>query len=271
MKTYTLGFSPCPNDTFIFYAIANKKIDCGGIAFTVHIEDVETLNQWALEGRLDISKVSAAAYGHIGQRYEMLRGGGAAGWGCGPLLVARDRLSDLGGKTLAIPGVMTTAYLLASLYDFRLRENVIAMPFDKIIPAVRDGMADCGLVIHEGRFTYKNSGLHLVADLGSWWEQQTSMPIPLGVIAAKREIPSHTRSLIDNTIRASVSYARTAKSDEPMDYIRRYSSELSDEVIKNHINLYVNDYSSDAGAVGGSAVETLLSMARQKGLLKAKI
>ncbi|MBF0458395.1 MAG: 1,4-dihydroxy-6-naphthoate synthase [Nitrospirae bacterium] len=259
-KGYTLGYSPCPNDTFIFYALVHKKVDCGGLDFIEHIEDVETLNQMALEGRLDITKVSAAAYGHIGGRYERLRSGGAAGWGCGPLLVSRERLSDLRGKRLAIPGEMTTAYVLAGLFDFKLRENVIVMPFDKIIPAVRDGEADLGLIIHEGRFTYKDYGLNLVADLGAWWERETGLPIPLGVIAAKREIPSAVRSQIDNAIKASVAYAY-ANTDEVMEYVRRYAQELSDEVIMNHIRLYVNDYTIDSGSEGERAVETLLAMA----------
>ncbi|KWT91668.1 1,4-dihydroxy-6-naphthoate synthase [Candidatus Magnetominusculus xianensis] len=283
IKRYTLGYSPCPNDTFIFYALVHKKIDCagvagvagvdGGIDFVEHIEDVETLNQMALEGRLDITKVSAAAYGHIKDGYELLRNGGAAGWGCGPLLVSKERLPKLRGKRLAIPGLMTTAYVLASLYDCHLRENVIVMPFDKIIPAIRDGIADCGLVIHEGRFTYKDYGLNLVEDLGAWWEQTTGLPVPLGVIAAKSTIPPHTRTLIDNAIKASISYAY-ANTNETMDYVRRYSQELSDEVITNHIKLYVNDYTTDSGISGSEgrrAIDTLLDMARQKGIMQANI
>ncbi|MBF0556435.1 MAG: 1,4-dihydroxy-6-naphthoate synthase [Nitrospirae bacterium] len=266
----TLGYSPCPNDTFIFYALVHKKIDCGGINFTEHIEDVETLNQMALEGRLDITKVSAAAYGHISGGYALLRSGGAAGRGCGPLLVSRERFSSLRGKRLAVPGLMTTAYVLAGLFDSELRESIIVMPFDKIIPAVRDGVADCGLIIHEGRFTYKDYGLNLVADLGQWWEEETGLPIPLGVIAAKSTIPAAARAQIDSAIKASLSYAY-ANTNETMDYVRRHSQELSDEVITNHINLYVNNYTMDSGSEGTGALETLLEMARQKGIFQANI
>ncbi|MBF0568680.1 MAG: 1,4-dihydroxy-6-naphthoate synthase [Nitrospirae bacterium] len=264
----TLGYSPCPNDTFIFYALVHKKIDCGGISFIGHTEDVETLNQMALEGRLDITKVSAAAYGHISGGYALLRSGGAAGRGCGPLLVSRERFSGLRGKRLAIPGLMTTAYCLASLFDFELRKDIIVMPFDKIIPAVRDGVADCGLIIHEGRFTYRDYGLNLVADLGQWWEEETGLPIPLGVIAAKNDIPPHTRAQIENAIMASISYAY-ANTDETMDYVRRHSQELSDEVIMSHINLYVNNYTMDSGGEGQRALERLLEMARGKGIFQA--
>ncbi|MBF0321150.1 MAG: 1,4-dihydroxy-6-naphthoate synthase, partial [Nitrospirae bacterium] len=184
------------------------------------------------------------------------------------LLVSKERLSSASGKTVAIPGLMTTAYALLSLFDFKLRKNVIVMPFNKIIPSVVKGEAECGLIIHESRFTYKDYGLHLVADLGQWWEQTTGLPIPLGAIAAKRDIPASTRARIDKFIKASVSYAN-ANTHEAMDYVRRYSCELPDDVIKNHIALYVNGYTIDSGTEGKQAIETLLETARQRGFFQA--
>lgn len=216
---------------------------------------------------MDITKVSAAAYGHISGMYALLRSGGAAGWGCGPLLVSGERLSDR--KRLAIPGLMTTAYMLAGMYDSKLRDNIVVMPFDKIMPAVRDGEADLGLIIHEGRFTYQDYGLTLVADLGAWWQMETGLPVPLGAIAAKREIQTETRAQIDDAIRASVSYAY-ANIDETMTYVRHYAQELSDEVIMSHIRLYVNEFSMDCGALGAAAIETFMEMARQRGIYKGK-
>ncbi|MGD2080223.1 MAG: 1,4-dihydroxy-6-naphthoate synthase, partial [Nitrospirota bacterium] len=192
-KDLTLGYSPCPNDTFIFYALVRGKIETGGLSFLETLEDVETLNRMALRGALDVTKVSTHALGFLREDYCLLRSGGALGRGCGPLIVAREPLEarDLRGKRIAIPGTLTTAYLLMRLFDPMLKD-IEAMPFHRIMDAVSSGSADAGLIIHEGRFTYPGYGLHEVLDLGRWWEDATGLPIPLGSIVAKRELGTET-------------------------------------------------------------------------------
>ena len=174
MKTLSLGYSPCPNDTFIFYALVHGKIDAGGLQFKEILLDVETLNQMAVKGELDITKASYNAFGNLREDYCLLRSGGALGRGCGPLVVASKEceMKDLKGKTIAIPGELTTAYLLLQLYDPDFRSNVKAMPFQEIMGAVKEGKADAGLIIHEGRCTYSSYGLKKIIDLGEWWEKE---------------------------------------------------------------------------------------------------
>lgn len=267
-KTLTLGYSPCPNDTFIFYALAKGKIDTGGFAFRETLEDVETLNRMALRGELDVTKVSYHALGFLREKYFLLRSGGALGRGCGPLIVAKKpvRAEELRGKRIAIPGMLTTAYLLMQLFDPDLKD-VEAMPFHRIMEAVASGSVDAGLIIHEGRFTYPSYGLHEVADLGRWWEGETGLPIPLGCILAKRDLGSETAKRIDSLVRESLLYARN-HTDEPTEYIKSHSQELDGEVIREHIELYVNDFSVDIGPEGTRAVEEFLRRAEGKGLIE---
>jgi len=269
MRELTLGYSPCPNDTFIFYALVHGKVDTGGLSFREVLDDVETLNMMAHREELDITKVSFAAFAGLRDSYALLRSGGALGRGCGPLIVAREKmeLSSLKGKRIAVPGLNTTAFMLLRLMDPVLGENVSVMPFNEIMPAVRDGKADVGLIIHESRFTYPAFGLVEIEDLGSWWERETGRPIPLGCIIARRSLGAELARMVEALVRESVEYS-FARTQEPVDYIKAHSQEIDDDVIKRHIDLYVNDYSLDLGEDGVSAAEALFSMAQERGLIK---
>jgi 1,4-dihydroxy-6-naphthoate synthase len=268
MRTLTLGYSPCPNDTFIFYALVHNRIVAGDLRFTEVLEDVETLNRMAAQRRLDITKVSFHAFGHLRDHYCLLRAGGALGKGCGPLVVARDPhdMKDLRGRTIAIPGYLTTAFLLLQVFDPSLRDHVIAMPFHRIIDAVAHGEADAGLIIHESRFTYQREGLKQVIDLGEWWEHETGLPIPLGCIIARRALGETLVRKTDALIRESLAFALSHRS-ETREYIRSHARELEDSVIDRHIQLYVNDFSLDIGEEGIQAVEELFERAAVQGII----
>jgi 1,4-dihydroxy-6-naphthoate synthase len=291
MKSVSLGYSPCPNDTFIFYALIHGKIDTGGLSFNEVLLDVETLNQKALHAELDLTKISYHAFGFLRDKYSLLRSGGALGRGCGPLVVAKHdyTMGDLRNKRIAIPGRLTTAYLLLQLFDpafMRAHGNtplhlygrdysapkqlpdsaVIEMPFHKIMDAVAKEEIDAGIIIHESRFTYPSYGLKQIMDLGEWWEKDTGLPIPLGCIIAKRSLGDALKSRIDRTIRQSVEYA-LSKRDEPTTYIKDHSQELSDDVINKHIDLYVNNFSIDIGQEGEKAVSELISRAEAAGII----
>jgi 1,4-dihydroxy-6-naphthoate synthase len=209
MTTLSLGYSPCPNDTFIFYALVHKKIPFEGFSIREQLEDVETLNRMAFEGQLDITKISFHAYAYLRDQYTLLRSGGALGKGCGPLLVARQGHTsiDLTNQRIAIPGEFTTAFLLLRLYDPRV-QNIIVLPFHQILHAVQHGMAEVGLIIHESRFTYQHFGLRKVLDLGDWWEQVSGYPIPLGGIIMKRSFDKELVNLMEEKIRQSIRYAQ---------------------------------------------------------------
>jgi 5,8-dihydroxy-2-naphthoate synthase len=266
-RELSLGFSPCPNDTYIFHALVHGLASCPGFRFRERLEDVETLNRLALAGKLDISKVSSHLLGHIREDYCLLRSGGALGRGCGPLVVtARHRdMSELRGKRIAVPGRYTTAHLLLRLFDPSL-DVITFLPFHEIMAAVRSGAVDAGVIIHESRFTYAAAGLTRLVDLGEWWEQETGHPIPLGGIAAKRSLGGEAIAAIDRALRASVAHAN-AHPGAAAGYIRAHSQEMSDEVCAAHIGLYVNDYSLDLGAEGEAAVTDLLDRAAAIGLV----
>jgi 1,4-dihydroxy-6-naphthoate synthase len=268
VRTLTLGYSPCPNDTFIFYGLVHNRINTDGLIFKEVLEDVETLNQMARQARLDITKVSFHAFAHLRDSYCLLRSGGALGKGCGPLVVAREELhmKDLRGKTIAIPGKLTTAFLLLQVFDPALKDQVRVMPFHRIIGAVKNGEADAGLIIHESRFTYQREGLRQVIDLGEWWEKETLLPIPLGCIIARRELDRVLVQKTDALIRASLSYAFNNR-DETKAYIKSHAQELEDSVIDQHIQLYVNAYSLDIGDDGIRAVQELFRRASEQGIV----
>ena len=261
MSNLTLGFSPCPNDTFIFYALIHGRVPAGGLTFRERLEDVETLNRLVLDRALAISKISFHLLGHVRDDYALLRSGGALGRGCGPLVVARDRVdpSGLRGKRIAIPGRYTTASLLLRLFDPAL-DTFVVMPFHEIMNAVARREVDAGVIIHESRFTFQDHGLHALVDLGEWWERETGQPIPLGGIVARRDLGKETLTTVEGALRESVLFAR-AHPEEARGYIRAHSQEMSDEVCAAHINLYVNRYSVDLGNDGESAVTTLLERA----------
>lgn len=271
MPSISLGYSPCPNDTFIFYAMTHGKVDTDNLNFSEVLLDVEALNQKALKAELDVTKISYHAFGHLRDTYCLLRSGGALGRGCGPLLISKNyqSIEELHNKKIAIPGKLTTAYMLLQLYDPAFHFNpsrILIMPFDKIIQAVATGEADAGLIIHESRFTYPSYGLMQVMDLGEWWEGESGLPIPLGGIIAKRSLGRELINRIDSIMKSSVEYAFQNKR-EPEQYIKRHSQELSDEVINQHVNLYVNDFSVDVGMEGINAVNTFFSRAEASGII----
>jgi len=263
----TLGFSPCPNDTFIFYPLVHGLVDTAGLSYRERFADVETLNQLALKGELDVSKVSYHALGHIRDDYALLRSGSALGRGCGPLLVASERIEPTGlrGRTIAVPGRYTTALLLLRLYDPAL-ENFIVMPFNEVMDAVLRGNVDAGVIIHESRFTYQGFGLHKLLDLGEWWEGDTGLPIPLGGIVARRSLGAECIASIERALQAGVEYARSHPG-EAARYIREHAQEMSAEVCAAHIELYVNDFSIALGSEGEEAIACLLKRAEKSGIV----
>ncbi|HXV20370.1 MAG TPA: 1,4-dihydroxy-6-naphthoate synthase [Desulfuromonadales bacterium] len=266
-RVLTLGYSPCPNDTFIFYALVHGRVALPGCTLQERLEDVETLNTLALQGALDLTKISYHAFAHLRRDYCLLKSGGALGRGCGPLVVARREatMESLRGKRLAIPGRLTTANLLLQLYGEGF-DNLLVLPFHRIMAAVAEGEADAGVIIHESRFTFRQHGLQQVLDLGQWWEEETGLPIPLGGILARRALGAKLIAGIDAALRASVDYA-FAHPEEPGSYIKKHSQELSDPVIESHIGLYVNDFSRDLGEEGRLAIEILFSRAAARGII----
>jgi 1,4-dihydroxy-6-naphthoate synthase len=237
MQQLSLGYSPCPNDTFIFYGLIHGKVPCPEVKFIEQLEDVETLNQLALQSQLDLTKISYHALGHLRKDYVLLHSGGALGRGCGPLIVAQQNTSmaELKGKKIAIPGQLTTANLLLQLHSDGY-EDVLILPFDQIMAAVEQGKADAGVIIHESRFTYQQHGLKQILDLGQWWEEETGHPIPLGGILAKRTLGTPLIKKIDAALRQSIEYAY-AHAHEPQNYIKQHAQELDDNVVRNHIDL----------------------------------
>jgi len=263
----TLGFSPCPNDTFMFYPLVHGLVDTHGISYRERLEDVETLNRLSLKGELDVTKVSYHALGHIRDEYALLRSGSALGRGCGPLLVAKEHLdpADLRDRTIAVPGRLTTALLLLRLFDPTLK-NFLVMPFSEIMDAVLSGNADAGVIIHESRFTYQGFGLHKLLDLGEWWERESGLPIPLGGIVAKRSLGAETIAAIEGALRDGVAYSR-ANPTSATHYIHEHAQEMDEEVCSAHIGLYVNDFSNDLGDEGVKAIQCLMERAEQAGII----
>ncbi|MEI9942832.1 MAG: 1,4-dihydroxy-6-naphthoate synthase [Chitinophagaceae bacterium] len=253
----TLGFSPCPNDTFIFDALVNKKIDTEALDFEAILEDVETLNQWTLQGKLAITKLSFPAFFQSLDKYILLNSGSALGKGVGPLLVSKteNQQPDINNSSIALPGINTTANLLFS-FAYPQAVNKKFMIFSAIEDAVANGETDLGVIIHENRFTYQQKGLHKVVDLGEFWEDKMNAPIPLGGIAIKRSIDKMISLKIDKLIRKSLDYA-FANYPLVTGYVKEHSQAMSEEVMRKHIDLYVNNYSLELGADGKKAIEIL--------------
>lgn len=264
--TLTLGFSPCPNDTFIFDALVNGGIDTGGLRFEPVLEDVETLNRWAAEGRLDVTKLSFSALLHQTERYALLRSGAALGRGVGPLLVSKAPfdLGGLAGKRIAIPGRATTANLLLTL-AFPEAQDKHEVLFSDIEAAVLDGRYDAGLLIHEGRFTYAQKGLHKLLDLGDWWERTAGAPIPLGGIVARRSLGTDTIRTIARLLRQSTEDA-WRRYPELTPYVTTHAQEMDPAVMRQHIELYVNDFTTDLGPEGERALAVLAERAAAAGI-----
>lgn len=252
-----LGYSLCPNDTFIFHALHAGLVQ-GPLPVREVLEDVQTLNEWALAGRLPMTKISYRAYFEVMDRYVALRSGGALGRGVGPLVVARSERS-LSGARVASPGALTTAELLLRLSH--PGSEVVRMRYDEVMPAVARGEyrgepIDAGLIIHESRFTYPEYGLVKLLDLGAWWEGETGLPLPLGAILVRRDLPAQTQRALGDAVRRSLEYAY-AHPEASREYVRQHASELSDEVMQAHIDLYVNALSLDVGEEGERAVREL--------------
>ena len=257
--TLTLGFSPCPNDTFIFDALVNKKIDTEGLKFETVLEDVETLNRWSLEGRLEITKLSYGVLPLVLENYILLNSGSALGRGVGPLLITNkeQRLLNVEEDKIAIPGRNTTAHLLFSL-AYPDAKNKLFLRYDEIENFVLEDKG-LGVIIHENRFTYEQKGLFKITDLGDYWEQQTGNPIPLGGIVIKRSLEKKIQQQVDRLIKKSIGYA-FGNYPQLNDYIRIHSQEMSEDVMRKHIDLYVNDYSIELGETGKNAVKKIISV-----------
>lgn len=266
-KTLTLGFSPCPNDTFIFNALINGSVGIPGFSVQEALHDVETLNQMAFDNVLDVSKLSFFAWLMVRGQYTLLASGGALGFGCGPVVIARKSLTaaDMPGCRVVLPGRWTTAHLLFRLWAPQAEQRFF-VPYDQIFSTLEAGQADCGVIIHESRFTYRQKGFVTVADLGAWWEEQTGLPIPLGCIAAHKRIGDNTASAAEAAICESIAMARKDPA-AALPYIRRHAQEMTIDVLEAHIETFVNEFSFDLGVRGRNAVTALEEKARLAGVI----
>ena len=270
MKKLSLGFSPCPNDTFIFDALIHHKIDTEGLDFDVFFDDVETLNKKALQGELDITKLSFHAFAHVSDKYVLLDAGSALGFGVGPLLISKtaytpEEVKSKPSLSVGIPGTYTTANFLLTI-AFPELQNKKELVFSAIEQSLLSQELDLGVIIHENRFTYAQKGLHKIIDLGDYWEQQTGMPIPLGGIMINRNIDLETQLIVNRLIRKSVEYA-FANPEASSDFVRHHAQELDESVRKQHIDLYVNQYSVDLGDLGKKAIRVLFEKGQSAGLI----
>ena len=264
-----IAYSPCPNDTFVFDALAHGRVP-GAPAFDVTFADIDITNGMAERGEFDVLKVSYAVLPYVLDEYALLPCGGALGRGCGPLVLTREADADLTGRTVAVPSEKSTAYLLFRLWAADTLSDgvgeIVVMPFHEIMPAVRDGKVDAGLVIHEARFTYRGYGLHKLADMGEHWENTTALPIPLGAIIAKRSLGEQKLRLLADSVRTSV----RAAWDDPeasRPYVMEHAQEMDPAVADQHIGLYVNEFTADLGEDGYAAVRGLLTRAAAEGLV----
>lgn len=263
--TVTLGFSPCPNDTFMFDALVNNRIDTEGIHFEFVMEDVETLNRKAFNAELDITKLSFYAFSHLTDSYSLLNSGSALGRGCGPLVIAKDPNQDLSKARIGIPGKYTTAHFLFNLFSPQ-SSNKAEMLFSEIEDAILKSTIDAGVIIHENRFTYAEKGLQKIVDLGDFWEKQTNLPIPLGGIVIKRNLPLALKLQIDRLLKKSIEYAFENPA-ESLSFCKANAQEMDEKVMQSHIALYVNEFSLNLGPQGKAAIDHLFEKARTLNLL----
>jgi 1,4-dihydroxy-6-naphthoate synthase len=273
MTKLTLGFSPCPNDTFIFDALIHHKIDTEGLDFEVFYDDVETLNQKAMRGELDVSKLSYHAFAYVANNYILLDSGSALGFGVGPVLICKDDpdyllsnlKSQISNLKIGIPGKYTTAnFLLSTAFSNAI--NKVELVFSDIENAVLDGRVDIGLIIHENRFTYQDKGLKKIIDLGDYWEKLTGCAIPLGGIVANRNLSLDVQHKVNRVLRRSVEFA-FANPKSGLEFIRSHAQEMSEEVMYKHIDLYVNKYTIDLGPEGKKAIRLLFDTARERNVI----
>jgi 1,4-dihydroxy-6-naphthoate synthase len=263
IQTLQLGISPCPNDTYIFAPLLQGRIDHHPYRFEARLADVQELNTAVCAGALDVAKISMAVYPRIYESYRLLNCGGALGRGCGPLLVADgpSSVQDLGSARIAVPGMLTTACMLLQAHG-GFQGELQVMSYDTIMPAVARGEVQAGVIIHEGRFTYPEHGLHLVLDLGAWWEQATGLPIPLGGIVARRSLGTEVAAWMEEKIRASLDYAREHEA-EIWPYIQGHAQEMEEQIIREHIRTFVTDFSRDMGQDGWAAVQAVFAKTGQ--------
>ncbi|HRH56657.1 MAG TPA: 1,4-dihydroxy-6-naphthoate synthase [Chitinophagales bacterium] len=269
MQTLTLAISPCPNDTFIFDALVHHKVDTEGLSFKLVFADVEQLNQAAFQQQFDITKLSYHAFAYASENYVLMRSGSALGNNCGPLLISKELLSDeeINESKICIPGKYTTANLLFSLkYPNALNKSYVL--FSDIENKVLSGEFNAGVIIHENRFTYAQKGLKKIIDLGEYWEQKFNVPIPLGGIAIKRNIASEIQLSVERCIRRSIEFA-FENPDSSKEFVAQHSQEMSEDVCRQHINLYVNKYTLDLGFNGEYAVNTLYKIAQENKIIPA--
>jgi 1,4-dihydroxy-6-naphthoate synthase len=266
-KPLTLGFSPCPNDTFIFNGIINGAVKIPGYKVCEELHDVETLNQMAFDNVLDVTKLSFFAWLMVQDQYDLLASGGALGFGCGPVVIARKGMTvaDMTHSRVVLPGRWTTAHLLFRLWAPHAHQRFF-VPYDQIFGTLEAGRADCGVIIHESRFTFQKMGFTAVADLGAWWEEQTGLPIPLGCIAAHKRLSKETATAMQIAIRESIALARKNPA-ATLPYIRTHAQEMTVEVLEAHIQTFVNEFSLDLGATGRKAVAALAEQAHRTGVI----
>ena len=270
-RTIRVGHSPDSDDAFMFYALTHDKLPSGGLRFVHQLEDIETLNRRALAGELEVSAVSIHAFAHLADRYALLASGCSMGDRYGPTLITREpaTLDDLRGRTIAIPGTLTTAYLALQLClgkDVRVE----VMPFDRILPAVAEGRAEAGLIIHEGQLYYQDRGLHRVADLGRWWYDETGLPLPLGGNVVRKDLGDDLVGRIAGLLKASIQYALDHRQ-EALDYALQYARDLDPALADRFVGMYVNEWTVDYGPRGREAVRTLLDRAAAAGLIPAPV
>lgn len=266
-QSIRLGYSPCPNDTFIFFGIACGGLTVPGVEIVPELHDVETLNRMAIAGEVDVSKLSFHAWLQVRDRYRLLSSGAALGYGCGPLVVSNRPLerSDLAKARVVLPGEWTTAHLLFRLWAPEAGNRTFTT-YDRVLSEIESGRADCGVIIHENRFTYSQAGFEAIVDLGAWWEADTGLPIPLGCIAAKEKLGDEFITHMETLIRRSIQQAQSDPG-AALPYIRRHAQELSEEVLEKHIQTFVNAFSLDLGGTGRAAIDMLAVRAREAGIV----
>lgn len=267
----TVGHSPDPDDAFMFYALAHNKIDTGNLEFRHELQDIETLNRRALKGELEVSAVSIHAYAFLLDKYALLPSGCSMGDKYGPMIVARKPMAigDLKSVKIAVPGTMTTAFLtlrllLSSAFEYQV------MPFDEIIPAVASGKCEAGLIIHEGQLTFQNQGLHLIVDLGVWWQEKTGLPLPLGGNVVRRDLGADTMRTISRLIKESIRYSLEHRQDA-LTYALNYARDMDRDLADRFVGMYVNDWTLDYGPRGRAAVAKLLEEAHLAGIIPAPV
>jgi len=266
-----VGHSPDSDDAFMFYALTQERLDTGGLRFVHQLEDIETLNHRALGGELEVSAVSIHAFAYLADRYALLGSGSSMGDRYGPTLVTRApaTLDDLRGRTIAVPGKLTTAFLTLQLCLGK-DVPVVAMPFDQILPAVAEGRVEAGLIIHEGQLYYGERGLHRVVDLGRWWYDQTGLPLPLGGNVVRKDLGDDLVGRIARLLKQSIVYALEHRQ-EALDYALRYARDLDPALADRFVGMYVNDWTVDYGPKGREAVRTLLGRAAELGLVPGPV